>query len=907
MSFSFVTAYFQLDESKNNDYFSEFNRLVETNFPIVLFLDKKLENKANELKKNNNLKIVLLDWNDLYINKLLQDQVKNLKTPEILGNTIDNTNNLILLNSKTFFVKLALDLIENVDTLVWIDFDGLKQTNDIEHFKRNFSKLKKYEKVFIPGGSMEKTLLDSNKIMENINSRFLGSVFICPKDLVNKFNDEYKKEMEMLFKENKITWDVNIWSNIEYNNENLIKHFRSNNSKAMFGFYDKKVILLSMIKNEEKIIRRCIDSVKNVCDAFCINDTVSTDRTVEIVNEYILELEKENLPCKLYQDKWQDFGNNRTISYNNTTKYCDELGWDPESTYGILLDADMKLVVLPVFNKEQLTQNGYKIIQSNGHLDYHNTRFVRLNGSWKCVGVTHEYWDGPDLGTLNKDVVYINDVGDGGCKDDKFQRDMRLLMKGIEEDPTNGRYHFYLAQTCKDLGKFSEAIKLYKKRIALGGWDEEIWYAHYMIAKCWEKLGNIIKAEAWANKAYQYRKNRAEPLLFLTNLFRYKGENFKALHYYKLGKSIPESYDSLFVEKAVYKYLFDYEYTIIHYWTFPNERLDGLKHIVDYINKHTHMEDHVFYNMDFYLSRLADHGELLPIDVPILDNYCSSSSSIIEYNNKLLMNVRYVNYRIQSNGSYLMYGDNGSLGSEHHVKTKNGLVYLDDKYKLINSPILFDTVLKDVKTQETHIKGLEDIRLFTFKNKIHYVAVTKEYSYNENIRIILGEYDINNLKHINNHPLHPPEETWCEKNWIPINHKDEEILFIYKWYPFQIGKLDENYKLNITTSYDTPKIFKHVRGSTNLVEYENKLWCITHGVKYTTPRKYYHQFVILDKDTYKPIEYSAPFYFNKYHIEYTVGFYIRNNEAIIPFSQNDKDACMLKISMDKVKKYLITI
>jgi glycosyltransferase involved in cell wall biosynthesis len=236
----------------------------------------------------------------------------------------------------------------------------------------------------------------------------------------------------------------------------------------MFGLYDKKIILISMIKNEEKIIRRCIDSVRCICDAFCVSDTMSTDNTVKIVSEYINELNKNNVPGKLYQNPWSDFGSNRTISYNNTVEFCKELGWDQDNTYGLLLDADMKLMVQSKFNKNNMTHNGYKIVQDNGHIEYDNTRFIKLNGSWKSVGVTHEYWDGPDLGAMRKDEIYISDIGDGGCKDNKFQRDLQLLTKGIEDEPNNGRYHFYLAQTHKDTGNHKEAIRLYKRRIEIG-------------------------------------------------------------------------------------------------------------------------------------------------------------------------------------------------------------------------------------------------------------------------------------------------------------------------------------------------------------------------------------------------------------------------------------------------------
>ena len=40
MTFTFVTCYIQLDESRNEPYFNHFYKLAEMNFPIILFLDK---------------------------------------------------------------------------------------------------------------------------------------------------------------------------------------------------------------------------------------------------------------------------------------------------------------------------------------------------------------------------------------------------------------------------------------------------------------------------------------------------------------------------------------------------------------------------------------------------------------------------------------------------------------------------------------------------------------------------------------------------------------------------------------------------------------------------------------------------------------------------------------------------
>ena len=657
-----------------------------------------------------------------------------------------------------------------------------------------------------------------------------------------------------------------------------------------------RIILICMIKNEEKIIKRCIDSVKDICDAFSITDTGSTDTTISILKDYFIENE---LDSNIYEDVWKDFGHNRTLSYYNALELCKTLGWNPNTTYGLLLDADMTLNALQ-FDKQTLSHNGYKIIQDGGSIEYYNTRLIKLNGLWKCIGVTHEYWSGEDVSILTKDRIFIKDIGDGGCKDDKFQRDKLLLEKGIIEEPTNGRYHFYLGQTLKDLGLYTLAIKMYEKRIDLCGWYEELWYSYYMIAKCYYKLNNIYKAEEYANKAHEYRPSRAEPFHFLTNIFRIKGDHYKAYHYYKLGKDIPLTKDSLFVEKNVYTYLFDYEYTILHYWVFPKQRREGLLATIYYLNKYEPHRHNVYNNMGHYLSCIG-YTSMRSMDLSDSEEYCPSSSSMIEYRGDILVNVRYINYRVLPDGGYTIQSKDG------FVKTKNAVTYLDLKYNKLSFLKFFDTALKDIEPKETKIKGLEDIRLFVFQNTIFYVAVTKEYSYNDKIRIVLGEYSIESLQHINNHPLIPPEETSCEKNWIPINHNNEKILFIYKWHPLQIGELDSSYKLNITIIHDTPKIFKDYRGSTTLVKYEDKLWCITHGVKYSIPRKYYHQFVVLEKDTYKPLQYSIPFYFKKFGIEYCIGLLIKDEEAIIIFSQNDKDTTMMRIDMDIVKSYLIDL
>jgi hypothetical protein len=388
-----------------------------------------------------------------------------------------------------------------------------------------------------------------------------------------------------------------------------------------------KIIFISMIKNEEKIIERCIKNCLSIADAICVTDTGSTDTTCKKVEEIFSTI---SIPSKLYQDEWKNFGHNRTNSFKNTVEFCKELGWDLNTTYGLLLDGDMVLKIVN-FNKEELTANGYKLIQKNNVIEYYNTRLVKLGHTWKCVGVTHEYWDGDNTVTLEKDKLYIDDIGDGGAKHDKFERDIRLLRQGLVDEPENVRYVFYLAQSLKDTGQFKESIKMYKKRISMGNWYEEVWYSHYMIAKCWLALKNEEKFEYWSNKAYNYRKERAEPIYDLTKYFREKGQQIKAYHYYLIGVNIPyPKNDLLFIENHVYeKYLFHYENTILHYYVYPNERLLGLKKMIEYTNNYNYNEENVYSNIDHYIFRILDIGEKLEFINEPYGDYIATSTSFL--------------------------------------------------------------------------------------------------------------------------------------------------------------------------------------------------------------------------------------------------------------------------------------
>jgi len=455
-----------------------------------------------------------------------------------------------------------------------------------------------------------------------------------------------------------------------------------------------------------------------------------------------------------------------------------------------------------------------------------------------------------------------------------------------------------LAQSLKDVGKFAEAIKHYKIRLSIGGWIEEVWYSHYMIGKCYEHLGQPDKMELWMNRAFKIHPRRAEPIYHLTKYFREKSEHYKAYHYYLKGKDIPFPKDDvLFIEHNVYEGLFDYENTILACYVSGRSKQDSLCEIVNYLNTRNFNLDNTWDNVHFYIEPLASNtykGKYTKLFFPYFDEYQVSSCSIIPYGRRLLLNTRYVNYSIDSQGCYHMRSPDGN------VKTRNGMVFLDNDYY----PAEEVTMMREEpeKTYPSNIEGLEDVRLFHFNNKLHFSCSSKNLTDNGKIVIAVGEYYVDEARMNNIRVLEPPRPSDCEKNWIylpdsyPVAKKGQ-MNFIFGWNPLQIGAVNNENKLVIHTRLETPRFFGRLRGSSNLFEYDGRLWCVTHFVKYSTPRVYYHTLIAFDPVTMNPQMYSAPFCFRKLAIEYCLGLHIKNDTACFFFSQNDNEPGFLTVPL----------
>lgn len=187
---------------------------------------------------------------------------------------------------------------------------------------------------------------------------------------------------------------------------------------------------------------------------------------------------------------------------------------------------------------------------------------------WRYEGVTHEYpySDGPDV-QENLDALVIKDHADGGCRGDKFERDAQLLRRELERDPTNPRTVFYLANTERDLGHAREAVELYERRAAMGGWGEEVY--------CSLLEAGILRAdeeEDWPgamdtfSRAWESRPSRLEACYELASRLRLRRRHHTAHALLVDVVDRPAPDDLLFTKPWVYRWGLLFELSITAQW-----------------------------------------------------------------------------------------------------------------------------------------------------------------------------------------------------------------------------------------------------------------------------------------------------------------------------------------------------
>jgi glycosyltransferase involved in cell wall biosynthesis/predicted SAM-dependent methyltransferase len=251
-----------------------------------------------------------------------------------------------------------------------------------------------------------------------------------------------------------------------------------------------------IVKNEEEVLARCLDSIKDFPDEIIIVDTGSTDKTKEIAAKYT---------SKIYDFEWcEDFSAARNFSFQQAT-----------SEYVLWLDADdlvlpTELTKLKALKQQNLTKDIYLMIYDYCQNEYNQSmsplfreRMVKNSLYLRWLYPIHEVilLTGSDEIT---DITITHKKTSKGYSAD-LNRNIGMLEKAIASGkyPKDSRLQYYLAKEYYDYDQYDKAAKELQKFLDMNdGWVDDRTCAQQKVASCYLSLSQ----QATDSKKSEYRE-----------------------------------------------------------------------------------------------------------------------------------------------------------------------------------------------------------------------------------------------------------------------------------------------------------------------------------------------------------------------------------------------------------------
>ena len=322
-----------------------------------------------------------------------------------------------------------------------------------------------------------------------------------------------------------------------------------------------KVTLCMIVKNETHIIEQCLRSISKYVDRYDITDTGSTDGTQELIKKTMDEL---GVPGEVHQSDWKGFGDHagkigsRTEAFQNAAK--------SDATYAWVIDADDYMEGDFTF-PEEMNADAYSLKIGRGDFTWWRNQIFKLSCDWHYRGILHEY--AFSEGVQKESLKHHKIVGNykivartegarnvGITPIEKYMKDAETLEKAILDEPENDRYQFYLAQSYFDSQQWEKSLDAYQKRVDMGGWPEEVYYSKLRVALIKGIMDKPLEEISLAFlECFNSRPTRAEPLWFLSRMYRMKNMPAIGYIYAKIAAEIPyPQHDILFIQDDVYSW-----------------------------------------------------------------------------------------------------------------------------------------------------------------------------------------------------------------------------------------------------------------------------------------------------------------------------------------------------------------
>lgn len=257
-----------------------------------------------------------------------------------------------------------------------------------------------------------------------------------------------------------------------------------------------KISLCMIVKNEEKVLSRCLDSVSDVFDEIIIIDTGSSDGTTEIAKRYTQNV---------YRFAWcDDFSLARNYAIKKAT--CEYICW---------LDADD---VMPnttkqfiIDNKSNFSADVYMLkydvafSENKATFSYYRERIIKNCSKCKFCGCVHEC-----ITPFGK-VAYLDySIEHRKLEVKSSDRNYKIYKKTLKKRNLSARELYYYSRELFDHKKYKQCLTYLKKFInTKQGWVENVIDAYYLMSLCYLKIGNKTKQFECLCKTFEFDKPRA--------------------------------------------------------------------------------------------------------------------------------------------------------------------------------------------------------------------------------------------------------------------------------------------------------------------------------------------------------------------------------------------------------------
>ena len=315
----------------------------------------------------------------------------------------------------------------------------------------------------------------------------------------------------------------------------------------------KPVVFAGLIvKNEERDLPRCLQSIETVVDGVVIVDTGSTDATLEVARRSTSHpIFAQTYTGASRRDEggdWKlwDFSKARNVFL----KEIEERGAD----YALWVDADDELLT-PTALRRAFYWNQYDVfgvqVESSGSRWTHH-RVWKTGLGIHFEGRCHEYPTYGGHATLVLTDTVVHHHAEPGEGENSNARNKRILLEEFAEGPSP-RTAFYLANTYRDARQYAEAVPWYERRIAFGrGYQDEWLFAHLYKARCQRLTRDFLGSALTLHQALAAASDWSEFWMELAYCAYDQRDYGRSIGYARIANDRPQPPTALWRESNMY-------------------------------------------------------------------------------------------------------------------------------------------------------------------------------------------------------------------------------------------------------------------------------------------------------------------------------------------------------------------